>query len=101
MLRLSKLTGPDGHRHGSRQKKHAGVHMAFPNNKPTLAAMGKTTYGLTWQKDGRISVEITKPNGCRRIVPDFRDAAEAYAWIIQMQRLTDAANPHLPGRAAG
>jgi hypothetical protein len=56
--------------------------------------MGKTTYGLARQKDGRISVEITKPNGRRRIIPDFRDAAEAYAWIIQMQHLTDAANPH-------
>ena len=62
--------------------------------------MGKTTYGLTRQKDGRISVEITKPNGRRRTIPDFRDAAEAYAWIIQMQRLTDAANPHVPERAA-
>ena len=54
--------------------------------------MGKTTYGLTRQEDGRISVEISKPNGRRRIIPDFRDAAEAYTWIIQMQHLTDAAN---------
>jgi hypothetical protein len=62
------------------------------DTEPTLAAMGKTTYGLTRQEDGRISVEISKPNGRRRIIPDFRDAAEAYAWIIQMQHLTDAAN---------
>ena len=50
--------------------------------------MGKTTYGLTRQKDGRISVEMTKPNGRLRI-PDFRDEAEANAWIIQMQRLLE------------
>jgi hypothetical protein len=61
--------------------------------------MGKTTYGLARQKDGRIRAKITKPNGRRRIIPDFRDAAEAYAWIIQMRHLTDAADPHLPGRA--
>jgi hypothetical protein len=49
------------------------------------------------QKDGRISVEMTKPNGRRRIIPDFRDEAEANAWIIQMQRLIEAAQPHLLG----
>jgi hypothetical protein len=59
--------------------------------------MGKTTYGLTRQKDGQISVEMTKPNGRRRIIPDFRDEAEANAWIIQMQRLIEAANSHIPG----
>jgi hypothetical protein len=62
--------------------------------------MRKTTYGLIRQKDGQISVEMTKPGGRRRIIPDFRDEAEANAWIIQMQRLTDGANPHLPARAA-
>ena len=61
--------------------------------------MGKTTYGLRRQKDGRISVEMTKPNGRQRIIPDFRDEAEANAWIIQTQRLIEAANPHLPGPA--
>jgi hypothetical protein len=59
--------------------------------------MGKTTYGLTRQKDGQISVEMTKPNGRLRIIPDFRDEAEANAWIIQMQRLLEAAQPHLFG----
>ena len=61
--------------------------------------MGNTTYGLMRQKDGRISVEMTKPNGRRRIIPDFRDEAEANAWIIQMQRLLEAAHPHMFGRA--
>ena len=64
------------------------------------AAMGETTYGLMRQKDGRIGVEMMKQNGRRRTIPDFRDEAEANAWIIQMRRLTDAANPHLPARAA-
>jgi hypothetical protein len=59
--------------------------------------MGKTTFGLTRQKDGRISVEITKPNGRRRIIPDFRDEGEANAWIIQTQRLIETAHPHLSG----
>jgi len=48
--------------------------------------MGKTTYGLMRQKDGQISVEMTKPGGRRCIIPDFRDEAEAKAWIIQTQR---------------
>jgi hypothetical protein len=61
--------------------------------------MEKTTYGLMRQKDGRISVEMTKPNGRLRIIPDFRDEAEANAWIIQMQRLLEAAQPHLFGTA--
>jgi len=60
-------------------------------------SMGKTTYGLRRQKDGRISVEMTKPNGRQRIIPDFRDEAEANAWIIQTQRLIDAAQPHMFG----
>jgi hypothetical protein len=64
-----------------------------------FAAMGETTYGLLRQKDGRIGVEMTKPNGRRRIIPDFRDEAEANAWIIQTQRLIEAAHPHIPGRA--
>jgi len=59
--------------------------------------MEKTTYGLMRQKDGRISVEMTKPNGRRRIIPDFRDEAEENAWIIQMQRLIEAAHPHISG----
>jgi hypothetical protein len=61
--------------------------------------MGKATYGLMRQKDGRISVEMTKPNGRRRIIPDFRDEAEANARIIQTQRLIEAAQPHIFGRA--
>jgi hypothetical protein len=59
--------------------------------------MGGTTYRLIPQKSGRVSVEMTKQNGRRRIIPDFRDEAEANAWIIQTQRLIEATNPNLPG----
>ena|ERR1700722_13406440 len=43
------------------------------------------------------SVEMTKPDGRLRIIPDFRDEAEANAWIIQTQRMIDAAHPHIFG----
>jgi hypothetical protein len=61
--------------------------------------MEKTTYRLIPEKNGRFSVEMTKPGGRRRIIPDFRDEAEANAWIIQMQRLIEAAHPHMPWHA--
>lgn len=64
---------------------------------PILAPMGETTFQVIRQKDKRISVEMAKPGGRKRIIPDFRDEAEANAWIIQMQRLIDEAHPHLPG----
>ena len=73
--------------------------MCVRDTEPTLAAMGKATYGLMRQKDGRISVEMTKPNGRLRIIPDFRDEAEANAWIIHTDRLIEAAHPHIFGRA--
>ena len=63
-----------------------------------LPAMGQTTFRLIAQEDRRVSVEIVKPSGQRRLIPDFRDEAEAQAWIIQMQRLIQAAHPHLPGQ---
>jgi hypothetical protein len=42
------------------------------------AWMGGTIFLLVGQKDGRVSVEMTKPNGRRQIIPDFRDEAKAY-----------------------
>jgi hypothetical protein len=59
--------------------------------------MGETTFQVIRQNDGRASVELTKPNGRRRVIPDFRDEREAKAWIIQMKRLIDEARPHLFG----
>jgi hypothetical protein len=31
----------------------------------------------------------------RRLSPDFRDERDAQAWTVQMQRLLQAAHPHL------
>ena len=62
-----------------------------------LPIMGQTAFRLIPQKDHRISVEIAKTGGQRRLIPDFRDEADANAWIIQIQRLIQSAHPHLPG----
>jgi hypothetical protein len=60
--------------------------------------MGRTTFRLIGKEDRGVSVEKVKPSGQRRLIPDVRDEAEAQAWIIQMQRLIQAAHPHLPGQ---
>jgi hypothetical protein len=62
-----------------------------------LAGMGATEFRLVPQKDHRISVEMVKPTGRRQLIPDFRDEADANAWIVQIQRLLQEAHPHLPG----
>jgi hypothetical protein len=49
--------------------------------------MPDTVYRVIPQEDARVSVEMIRPNGARRVVPDFRDEAEADAWIIQTRRL--------------
>jgi hypothetical protein len=54
---------------------------------------------LIGQKDRRISVEMAKPDGRRRVIPDFRDKAEAEAWIIQTKRMIRVAHPYPPGTA--
>ena len=59
--------------------------------------MGETTFRLIVQKDQHISVEMVKPNGRRRLIPDFRDEAEAQAWIVQIQRIIQTTHPRLPG----
>jgi len=65
--------------------------------------MMETNFRLVTQEDRRISVEMVKPNGQRRLIPDFRDEADAKAWIIQIQRAIQSAHPRLPGtkREAG
>jgi hypothetical protein len=55
--------------------------------------MAKTTYRLIPQVDGLVSVEMTKSTGRRQIIPDFRNEAEANAWVIQARRLIEAAGP--------
>ena len=58
--------------------------------------MVDTVYRLYPQKDRRISVEMAKPNGRTRVIPDFVDEAEANAWIIQTKRLIRSAHPYPP-----
>ena len=55
--------------------------------------MVDTVYRLIPQKDRRISVEMAKPKGRRRVIPDFVDEAEANAWIIQTKRLISEYSP--------
>ena len=61
------------------------------------AGMVDTVYRLIPQKDRRISVEMAKPDGRRRVVPDFQSEAEARAWIIQTRRMIRVAHPYPPG----
>ena len=62
-----------------------------------MRAMGETTYRLISQKNGRVSVEMTKSGRRPRIIPDFRDEAAANAWIAQTQRLINETFPYLFG----
>jgi hypothetical protein len=45
------------------------------------------TYRVILQGDKRYSVETIGPKGKQSIIPDFRDQAEAGAWIVQTQRM--------------
>ena len=54
---------------------------------PYTGAMGETKFLVIRQTNGRVSVEMTKPNGCPGLIPDFRDTSEAEAWIVQTRRL--------------
>jgi hypothetical protein len=58
-----------------------------------MPGMADTIYRSIPQKDRRISVEMTKPNGRRRVIPDFVDEAEANAWIVQTKRLLRVVHP--------
>ena len=59
--------------------------------------MVDTVYRVVAQKDRRMSVEMVRPDGRQRLIPDFKDKAEADAWIIQTKRLRRAAHPQGPG----
>jgi hypothetical protein len=59
--------------------------------------MGETTYRLIPQENGCVSVEMKEASGQSRIISDFRDEAEANAWIIQTQRLINETFPYLFG----
>jgi hypothetical protein len=63
---------------------------------PYTGAMGETKFLVIRQTNGRVSVEMTKPNGRPRVFPDFRDEADAHAWIIQTKRLMTFGVPKRP-----
>jgi hypothetical protein len=55
--------------------------------------MAETIYHVTPQKNSLFTVEMTPPNGRLRLIPDFRDKAEANAWIVQTARMLRALDP--------
>ena len=63
---------------------------------PYTGAIGETKFLVIRQTNGRVSVEMTKPNGRPRVFPDFRDTSEAEAWIVQTQRLMTFGVPKRP-----
>ena len=56
----------------------------------------RMTYRVFIQEDKCYSVEMISPEGKRSIIPDFRDQAEADAWIVQTQRMLHDPRDHLP-----
>ena len=71
--------------------------VARRNTPAYTTLMTETVFRLIAQKDKRISVEMVKSNGQRRLIPDFRDEPDARAWIVQIQRVIQAGHPRLPG----
>jgi hypothetical protein len=59
--------------------------------------MSEMTFRVIRQVDQRFGVELMKPSGRCQLIPDFRDEAEAKAWIIQMQRTIRTIHPQPPG----
>ncbi len=56
--------------------------------------MTEAAYRVVLQIDHLFTVEMTPPNGRCRLIPDFRDRAEADAWIVQTTRLLHGLDPH-------
>jgi hypothetical protein len=57
--------------------------------------MPDTVYRVVPQGDHDVSVEMIRPSGARRVIPDIRDAAEANAWLVQMQRRRRSRSPNI------
>ena len=55
--------------------------------------MADVIYRVIPQKGHFFSVEMTRPNGARRLIADFRDKREAEAWIIQTKRMLHELDP--------
>jgi hypothetical protein len=63
--------------------------------------MPRITYRVIPQKSERYSVEMIGPTGKRSLIPDFRDQAEANAWIVQTMRMLHDPRDQIPTRKAG
>jgi hypothetical protein len=59
----------------------------------TLDDMTETLYRVVSQKNSLFAVDVTPPNGRLRQIPDFRDKADADAWIVQTERMLHGLDP--------
>ena len=48
--------------------------------------MAETTYKVIWSRGPTYAVEVTEPDGKRRIVSQFARQEEAQAWIAEEKR---------------
>jgi hypothetical protein len=55
--------------------------------------MTETIYHVVPQKNSLFAVGMTPPNGRLRVIPDFRDKADADAWILQTMRMLHGLDP--------
>jgi hypothetical protein len=55
--------------------------------------MTEAIYHVVPQRNNLFTVEMTPPNGRLRLIPDFRDHAEADAWIVQTVRMLHRLDP--------
>ena len=59
------------------------------------------TYRVIPQKGNRYSVEMISHTGKRTLIPNFRDQAEAHAWIVQTMRMLLDPRDQVPTRKRG
>ena len=55
--------------------------------------MTEAVHHVVPQKSNLFRGEMTPPNGRLRLIPDFRDKADADAWIVQTARLLHGLDP--------
>jgi hypothetical protein len=55
--------------------------------------MAQATFHVIPQKGHLFTVEMIPPSGARRLIPNFRDKAEADAWIVQTERMLQELDP--------
>ena len=59
----------------------------------TLDEMTETLYQVVPQENCLFAVDMTPPNGRLRRITDFRDKADADAWIVQTERMLHGLDP--------